>query len=214
MKVGVKVFYHANQVLDEVVGNHHGCRIYSGIDVTRAPGYNDSFAPVYGPHDVEQIRFPDEGSPIQIMDKLYRGLLLQWQQNSIQATRFCQARVYASGGCLGSNIVPLARGQPTTVFDYNLFLNGLAEYKLAKAPVPPYEVFFSFGQQPATATTLDPGVLITCSVTHLNAKTSISKMGSGSDVIMSIEDECDVLARHLQDVVKIQQPNTNYTVAP
>ena len=210
MKVGIKIFYHANEVLDKVVANGHGCRIYSGVDITRVPGYNNSFVPLYGPPNVEQIRFPDEGSPVQIMDRLTRGLLLQWQQNSIQATRFCQARVFASGGCLGSSIIPLVRGQPTTIFDYNHFLNALAEYKLAKAPVPSYEVFFSFGQQPATATTLDPGVLITCSVTHLNAKTSISKMGSGSDVMVSVEDEGDLLARHFQELVKIQQPSTNY----
>ncbi len=209
MKVGVKVFYHENQVLETVVGNHFGCRMYSGVDVTRAPGYNDSFAPLYGPPEVEQIRFPDEGSPTAILEKLNRGLLLQWQQNSIQATRFCQAHVYASGGCLGSNIVPLVRGQPTKVFDFNVFLSGLAEYKLAKAPLPLYEVFFSFGQQPATATTVDPGVLITVSVTHMNAKASISKMGSASDVIMSIEDECDIMAKHLERVVNIS-PNTNF----
>lgn len=209
MQVGVKIFYHEKQVLETVVGNHFGCRMYSGVDVTRAPGYNDSFAPVYGPAEVEQIRFPEEGSPTAIMDKLNRGLLLQWQQNSIQVTRFCQAHVYASGGCLGSNIVQLVRGQPTKVFDFNFFLSGLAEYKLAKAPVPLYEVFFSFGQQPATATTVDPGVLITLSVTHMNAKASISKMGSASDVIMSIEDECDVLAKHLQHVVRIQQPGNS-----
>ena len=98
-----------------------------------------NIAPVYGPAEVEQIRFPEEGSPTAIMDKLNRGLLLQWQQNSIQVTRFCQAHVYASGGCLGSNLVQLVRGQPTKVFDFNFFLSGLAEYKLAKAPVPLYE---------------------------------------------------------------------------
>ena len=207
MNVGVKVFYHENQVLETKVGNHYGCRLYSGVDVTRAPGYNDSLAPVYGPSVVEQIRFPDMGGPPGIMEKLNRGLLLQWHQNSIQATRFCQARVFASGGCLGPNVIPLVRGQPTVVFDFNHFLSGLAEYKLSKAALPLYEVFFSFGQQPATATTVDPGVLITVSVTHNNAKESISKMGSASDVIMSVEDECDKLAEQLQHYVKIQQQN-------
>jgi hypothetical protein len=206
MKVGVKVFYFENQVLETVVENHFGCRMYSGVDVTRATGYNDNFAALYGPPEVEQIRFPDAGSPGAILEKLNRGLLLQWQQNSIYATRFCQAHVYASGGCLGSNIVQLARGQSTKVFDLNSFLSSLAEYKLSKAPVPLYEVFFSFGQQPATATTVDPGVLITVSLTHMNAKASISKMGSGSEVNMSVEDEWDVLAKHLETVVKIQ-PN-------
>ena len=203
MKVGVKVFYHENQVLETVVENHFGCRMYSGVDVTRAPGYNDNFTPLYGPPEVQQIKFPDEGSPAAIMEKLNRGLLLQWHQNSIYATRFCQAHVYASGGCLGSSILPLVRNQSTKVFDLNSFLSGLAEYKLSKAPVPLYEVFFSFGQQPATATTVDPGVLITVSLTHVNAKASISKMGSGSEVIMSVEDEWDVLAKHLEHAVAI-----------
>lgn len=209
MKVGVKVFYRENQVLETVVGNQFGCRMYSGVDVTRAPGYNDEFTPLYGPSEVEQIRFPDEGSPPEIMERLSRGLLLQWQNNIIEATRFCQAHVYASGGFLGSHVVPLPRGQPTKVFDCNFFQCGLAEYALSKASVPFYEVFFSFGQHPATACALDPGVLITVSVTHMNAKAAISKMGSTSDVSMSIENECDVLAEHLQNVMKFQQQNPN-----
>ena len=204
MKVGIKMFYRDNQVSETIVGNQYGCRVFSGVDVTRIPVYNDNLAQLYGPAEVEQIRFPDGGSPTAIMEKLNRGLLLQWHQNSILATRFCQAHVYASGGYLGSNILALDRNKPTLVFDCNYFLTGLADYKLSKAPVPLYEVFFSFGQKPATATTVDPGVLITVAVTHMTAKASISMMGSASDVIMSIEDDGDILARQIQQVVKIQ----------
>lgn len=207
MNVGVKVFYHEKQVLERVVDNRYGCRLYSGVDFTKAADYTGDFARVYGPPEVEQIQFPEEGSQVAVTDKLNRGLLLQWHQNNIHVTRICPAHVFASGGCLGTNIVPLKRNETTKVFDYNHFLSGLAEYKLSKAPVPLYEVFFAFGQQPATSTTVDPGVLITVSVTHMNAKASISKMGSGSDVIMSIEDDFDVLAKQMQQVVKLQQKN-------
>lgn len=199
MKLGIKIYYHENLMKEMVVNNSLGCRIFSGADFTPL----EQFRHVYGPREVDQIQLPFLDSPI--METLSRGLLLQCENNSIFATRFCRTHVYASGGCLGPSTRPLTRGQPTRVFDYDKFLAGLAEYRLTKAPLPLYEVFFTFGQQPATSSTVDPGVLITISVTHLTAKASISKMGNGSDVFMSLEDEGDRLAKQIQQMA-LQSP--------
>ena len=190
MELGIKIYYKGNLAGETVVKNKIGCRLYSGANLAHL----QQLTHLFGPGDVEQIQFPPLSSAI--METVHRGLLLQWENNNIVATRYCRAHVYASTAAQ-----PLVRGEPTRVFDYELFLACLAECKLNHAPLPVYEVFFGFGQQPSTTSTVDPAVPITVSLTHLTAKASISRMGSAQEVNLSAENEEDLLAIHLQRMV-------------
>lgn len=159
---------------------------------------------IFGPFQAEQIYFPptSDGSAMQILECIRRGLVLQARNGEVLATRLCRAKVFYSDSMFPSKEVEvLPREHTTVIFDYNRFLQDLRAYMLGQGAKPTCERFFSFGQRWSQEEPLRKNYIYV-SVTHSMAQKQLDQFNNRPDAQILISDPnmLDIIAKQIEDL--------------
>ncbi|CAK6974004.1 interferon regulatory factor 5 [Scomber scombrus] len=149
----LKIQYRGRTTGSLTVSNPQGCRLYYG-HLEPTPEQVDLFGPV----DLQQVRFPGT-TELQnqkqqlytnaLLDVMDRGLILEIVEQDIYVVRLCQCKVFWSGPGVPDQGPPnpIEREKKIRVFSLNDFLQGLILFQKGEAPKPPpFEVHFCFGE--------------------------------------------------------------------
>ncbi|XP_077450649.1 interferon regulatory factor 5 [Stigmatopora argus] len=149
----LKFQYRGRPVGSLTVSDPRGCRLFYG-----RLGPDPRQVDLFGPVDLQQVPFPDPSeipgrkqrtfteALLNVMD---RGLVLEIWEQDVYAVRLCQCKVFWSGPGVpqSGRSNQLERERRVKIFSLSDFLQGLISYQKGEAPnVPPYEIFFCFGE--------------------------------------------------------------------
>lgn len=198
-KIHLSLKYRIQTVLEKLVTNPHGCRIFHGS--------HEQFI-----HDFQQTEFPENCFGSQFADPVMlpvceitnpkqktltqdllnaadRGILFKMEQGNIVALRKCKCTVFVSSQSLNNGeTTKLIRDEPTVIFDFhNYFYPALEKYLYEKGSKPSYEVIIGFGQRFQPDRESVSNLLISATLTHAYACQLLTQVTCNSPASPPIE---------------------------
>ena len=201
--VEVKLYYKDEEIASHIVDNINGVRIALKLPPLIHEGIIPEGLMCYGPVNAEQILFPSTKDPYatKILSCMSRGLVLQFYEGQVLATRLCQAKVYYSDSEF-SCIKELPRQRTVVVFDYNCdFMQKLQQYKLGDGERPSYERYFSFAQSWSTTSPLNKNY-VRCTMIHCLSRMKFKEFENETPIDFKISslNQLDELAHQIEDI--------------